>query len=103
MTTTERPTPETDGIAQTIAVGDFINPRKDAIQLALDHARRLERERDEAREQLKHMLSACDGMLEIVEGVRSDRWHYDGFRLKDTPEWVGFYVAARRAKAKGSL
>jgi len=100
MTTTERPTPETDQEEERFNTVDNFDDRVGTIPA--DFARRLERERDEAREQHKHLISACDGMLEIVEGVRSDRWHYDGFRLKVTSEWVNFYVSARKAEAKGN-
>ena len=35
-------------------------------------------------------------LIEIVEGVRNERWEASGVRLKDTPEWCKLYVAARR-------
>lgn len=38
---------------------------------------------------------ALAGLMEIVEGVRSVRWNHEGHRLKDTPEWCRFYVAAK--------
>ena len=36
-------------------------------------------------------------LMEIVEGVRCERWNSNGRRLKDTPEWCAFYVAYSRA------
>lgn len=38
---------------------------------------------------------ALVGVMQIVEGVRSVRWNHEGRRLKDTPEWCRFYVAAK--------
>lgn len=35
-------------------------------------------------------------LIEIVEGVRNERWSSNGVRLKDTPEWCNLYVAVRR-------
>lgn len=35
-------------------------------------------------------------LIEIVEGVRSERWSANGVRLKDTSEWCKLYVATRR-------
>jgi len=39
----DTPTPRTNGIRQTIAIGDFMNP-EDGLKLALDHADQLERD-----------------------------------------------------------
>lgn len=40
------------------------------------------------------VLEASLKLIEIVEGVRNDRWcSPGGKRLKDTPEWVEFYLA----------
>lgn len=33
-------------------------------------------------------------LIEIVEGVRSQRWEVNGTRLKDTPEWCKLYTAS---------
>ncbi|NBW21822.1 MAG: hypothetical protein EBR82_79095, partial [Caulobacteraceae bacterium] len=45
---TTQPTPETDAIFQTIAIGDFCK-QEDALKLLRSEMERLERERDEAR------------------------------------------------------
>jgi hypothetical protein len=37
------------------------------------------------------LLSAVDDLVQIVEGVRSERWACEGRRLKDTPEWCILY------------
>lgn len=31
-------------------------------------------------------------LIEIVEGLRNERWEANGVRLKDTPEWCAFYL-----------
>jgi hypothetical protein len=47
---------------------------------------------------------AVDGMISIVEGVQGALQHgtfraeSSGIRLKDTPEWVAFYLMAARAE-----
>lgn len=41
----------------------------------------------------KRLLRACNRLIEIVEGTGSVRWSVDGMRLKDSNEWVEFYVA----------
>ena len=38
------------------------------------------------------MLAAIESLMEIVEGVRNERWASDGRRLKDTPEWCRLYT-----------
>jgi hypothetical protein len=57
-------------------------------------------------EEIESLLAAVNNLVEIVEGVRNVRWNYDGFRLKDTPEWCALYSAwsnqgASPAKADG--
>ena len=43
---------------------------------------------------LRELHGATEELMQIVEGVRSQRWVGDlGGRLKDTPEWCRFYVA----------
>lgn len=37
-------------------------------------------------------LEAANNLNEIVEGVRNERWNFEGRRLKDTPEWCKFYT-----------
>jgi len=63
-----------------------------------EFARTIERELNAAQERIKRMEEAGDALMEIVEGARSERWNVNGFRLKDTPEWVQFYVSFRKAK-----
>ncbi len=42
-----------------------------------------------------------DALIRLVEGPGCLRWQDgQGFRLKDTPEWVAFYVAAKNALAQ---
>jgi hypothetical protein len=60
--------------------------------------RQLERELNAANERTKRLEEAGDALMEIVEGARSERWNVNGFRLKDTPEWVQIYVSFRKAK-----
>jgi hypothetical protein len=38
------------------------------------------------------LMAALEDLMQIVEGVRSERWAADGRRLKDTPEWCRLYV-----------
>ena len=45
------------------------------------------------------LLRSCESLVEIVEGVRGERWEWKGkVRLKDTPEWCAFYVFVRKAE-----
>jgi len=51
----------------------------------------------------KEVINASNWLNEIVEGVRGSIEHgtwrdEKGRRLKDTPEWVQFYVALKRLK-----
>jgi len=53
---------------------------------------------------LRRLVEAAPALLRIVEGITGAMEHgtwrdEHGMRLKDTPEWVAFYVAARRALA----
>ena len=41
----------------------------------------------------ERLLLAMDRLMEIVEGVKLQRWHANGRRLVDTPEWCEVYVA----------
>lgn len=57
---------------------------------------------------LRELHGATEALMEIVEGVRSQRWVGDfGGRLKDTPEWCRFYVARcavnRAADARANM
>jgi hypothetical protein len=84
-------TPRTD----ILLVVHDLDPKPDTI---INHARQLERELNAANERTKRLEEAGDALMEIVEGARSERWNVNGFRLKDTPEWVQFYVSFRKAK-----
>ena len=47
------------------------------------------------------MREEVDALIRLVEGPGCLRWQDgQGFRLKDTPEWVAFYVAAKNALAQ---
>jgi len=46
----------------------------------------------------KQLRSTIDALMDIVEGVRGERWAANGMRLVDTKEWCAFYVASRRYK-----
>jgi hypothetical protein len=59
---------------------------------------RMEYELNEAKARINRLEETGDALMEIVEGARSERWNVNGFRLKDTPEWVQFYVSFRKAK-----
>ena len=42
------------------------------------------------------LVDACDNLNYIVEGLGAGDWRDEnGVRLKDTPEWVRFYVALK--------
>jgi hypothetical protein len=69
----DTPTPRTDGIRQTIAIGDFIRPEIDGVRLALDHSEQLEREvsaanneRDNALAMLGVYKLGCDQQKERI-------------------------------------
>lgn len=53
----------------------------------------------EIRDAVTGLILASHRLNEIVEGVRCSRWADENQRrLKDTDEWVRFYVALQRAK-----
>lgn len=37
------------------------------------------------------LLAVIEDLVQIVEGVRNERWAVDGRRLSDTPEWCRLY------------
>jgi hypothetical protein len=44
----------------------------------------------------RRLINSISDLMEIVEGVRNERWQDErGRRLKDTREWCAFYVAFR--------
>jgi hypothetical protein len=45
---------------------------------------------------LRELHCAVESLMEIVEGVRNERWAVNGRRLKDTPEWCRLYVCRCR-------
>lgn len=56
----------------------------------------------DSRVRLVRLLSACDGLMEIVEGCLGRRWSSDGTRLVDTKEWCEFYARTYRIIASRS-
>ena len=52
----------------------------------------------ELQNRIRQLEKVSASLIVIVEGVSSERWNVDGFRLKDTPEWVEFYVTVRKSK-----
>jgi hypothetical protein len=44
----------------------------------------------------QRLIDAAIKLNNIVEGVASTRWFDGRRRLKDTPEWVEFYLALNR-------
>lgn len=63
-------TPRTDGIQQTIAVGDFVN-QNEGLSLVLDHARQLEHELNEANQRIKQLEDICDKIDRTIESLSS--------------------------------
>lgn len=51
-----------------------------------------------SRKHLTALLGAAQNLNIIVEGVRNERWASKGVRLKDTREWVEFYLALKRVE-----
>jgi len=49
-----------------------------------------------ARKWNSRAMPEAAALMEIVEGVRGERWSANGRRLVDTPEWCALYVAWRR-------
>lgn len=41
-----------------------------------------------------------DKLMNIVEGVRGERWEANGKRLVDTPEWCALYVGHFTSRLK---
>ena len=52
----------------------------------------------ELQARTERLRKASLNLVNLVEGVGSVRWAYNGFRFKDTEDWCEFYVAANRAK-----
>ena len=49
-----------------------------------------------ANDMSDELIEACDDLNYIVEGLGMKNWRDEnGIRLKDTPEWVRFYVALK--------
>ena len=46
------------------------------------------------------MRAEIENLMDIVEGVRGERWVANGRRLVDTPEWCAFYTAVKREQRK---
>lgn len=46
------------------------------------------------------LMNAVTGIMDIVEGVRNIRWHFEGRRLVDTPQWCDLYCAWCAEKRK---
>lgn len=44
------------------------------------------------------LVDSGSGLIDIVEGVLSERWACDGKRFKDTQQWAKFYVLIQAAK-----
>lgn len=44
-------------------------------------------------QKLRELHAAVEDLMQIVEGVRGERWAANGRRLVDTPEWARVYVA----------
>lgn len=60
----DRPTPETDAEHKQFAMGGF----------TLDFCRKLERERDEARDALRQMWQSGDAFLPYIDEETINRW-----------------------------
>lgn len=86
MNTTQRPTPETDAAALKGAyfkdAADYPETKGKQL-LHIDDARKLERERDEAREELATMREAIREAFEHLCNVGSGRGCLLGFSLDD--------------------
>ena len=61
----ERPTPETDAFAKAM-YSRGVDSHHDGRE-ALKHAKRLERERDEAREKIKELIYIAGRAIELAE------------------------------------
>jgi hypothetical protein len=56
-----------------------------------------------SKRKIERLHKASNAMLEIVEGVGCVRWEHEGRRLKDTKQWVEFYLALHEANSAKSL
>jgi len=74
---------------------DPTNSKYNSLQL---HCYEQSQEINELQNRIRQLEKVSASLIEIVEGVSSERWNVDGFRLKDTPEWVEFYVTVRKSK-----
>ena len=50
--------------------------------------------------EVENLIRAADGLNEIVEGDRAERWACKGLRFKDTREWTTFYLALVRLRER---
>lgn len=50
------------------------------------------------------LRAAAYNLLNLVEGVGCERWqNANGFRLKDTQQWVEFYIATKNVQSFGEV
>jgi hypothetical protein len=75
-----------------------INNQKTNKNFHLQEIEGINKTNYELQNRIRQLEKVSASLIEIVEGVSSERWNVDGFRLKDTPEWVEFYVTVRKSK-----
>lgn len=85
------------------AIADVIANRRCDGKPAINDQRRAEARAAIAAMPDTKALGAADALISIVDGIGGlshGTWRDEkGVRLKDTPEWVSFYVAARGGNA----
>jgi hypothetical protein len=93
----DRDTPETDEFADNHLCEEYLHPVDDAynrgLKLCADLARRLERERDESREQIANLTQDCYYWRKKCAEARQD-WHDLNARYQAEQQLCRQYKAA---------
>ncbi len=72
------------------------------FELALKLRDDMREDKDLWKKSYEALEKASSSINQIVEGAKSVRWENEGVRLKDTKEWVNFYLALKNTKEKTS-
>jgi hypothetical protein len=68
-------TPETDLIWKDMNIGNYQPSWWFVAEKMRDHAKQLERERDEAREALRELWQTADAYIPQIDEEQTTKWH----------------------------
>jgi hypothetical protein len=71
----KRPTPETDALWHKMNTGNSQPSWWVAAERMRDHAKQMERERDEAREALRELWQTADAYIPQIDEEQTTKWH----------------------------